>query len=130
MPPRRDSQEKPRSPRRSFFGTIYSTGTTTHPRFSIRWYEGKARRKRSGFKSRTDAAEALARVRAGLSDGTLIEKRRARISLDKAASEWLKLHSKPNLRSHDDNEERYRRHVKPYLGGVPLSAVSPGRILE
>jgi integrase len=130
MSPRRDSQEKARSSRRSFFGTIYSTGTTTHPRFSIRWYEGKARRKRSGFKSRTDAAEALARVRAGLSDGTLIEKRRARISLDKAASEWLKLHSKPNLRSHDDNEERYRRHVKPYLGGVPLSAVSPGRILE
>lgn len=131
MPRQPDSgaNPKPRGPRRSFFGTIYSTGTATHPRFSIRWYEGKARRKQSGFKSRTAAAEALARVRAGLSDGTLIEKRRARISFDRAAGEWLKLHSKPNLRSHDDNDERYKRHVKPYLGGVPLLAVSPGRIL-
>jgi hypothetical protein len=105
-----------------------SLGTSTHPSFAIRWYEGTARRKRSGFKSRTEAAEALARVRAGLSDGTLIAKRRASIGFDKAAEEWLRLHSKPNLRSHDDNVERYEKHVKPIFGTTPLVAITPTRV--
>lgn len=119
-----------RRTRRNNFGTILSTGTTTRPAFSIRWYEGSTRRKRSGFKTRTEAAEALARVRAGLSDGTLIEKRRASIGFDKAAEEWLRLHSEPNLRSHDDNVERYEKHVKPIFGTAPLVAITPARVLE
>ena len=66
----------------------------------------------------------------GLSDGTLIEKRRASIGFDKAAEEWLRLHSEPNLRSHDDNVERYEKHVKPIFGTAPLVAITPARVLE
>jgi integrase len=65
-----------------------------------------------------------------LGDGTLPEKRRSSIAFDKVAREWLDLHSKPNLRSHDDNEERYRKHVKPFFGDTPLAAVTGARLLE
>jgi integrase len=130
MPRSSRRKAEPRRARRNSFGTIIATGTSTHPRFSIRWWEGNRRRKQGGFKSRTDALEGLARVRAGLSDGTLITKRGASIGFDKAAEEWLDLHSKPNLRSHDDNEERYKRHVKPFFGTAPLAAITPARVLQ
>lgn len=119
-----------RRARRSNFGTIIATGTTTHPAFVIRWWEGSRRKKKSGFRTRTDAADALARIRSGLGDGTLIEKRRAAIGVDEVARQWLDLHSKPNLRSHQDNEERYRVHVAPFFGDAPLTAVGATRILE
>lgn len=119
-----------RRTRRNGFGSIYSVGTPTHPAFFIRWQEGSKRRKQSGFSTRKEAAEALARVRVGLGDGTLVEKRRGSMSFDVAAKEWLELHSKPNLRSHTDNEERYRKHVAPFFGDAPLNSIVPARILE
>jgi integrase len=120
----------PRRARRNTFGTIIPTGTATHPAFCVRWWEGSKRRQRSGYKTRTEAAEGLARVQTMLGDGTLPTKRRASIGFDKAADEWLTLHSKPNLRSHDDNEERYEKHVKPFFGDSPLAAVTAARVLE
>ena len=66
-----------RRARRNSFGTIIATGTTTNPAFVIRWWEGSRRKKKSGFRTRTEAAETLARIRTGLGDGTLVEKRRA-----------------------------------------------------
>jgi integrase len=120
-----------RRARRSSFGTIIATGTTTNPAFAIRWQEGSKRRKRSGFRSRTDAAEALARIRTGLGDGTLIERRRAGVAFGTVVDEWLNLHSKPNLRSHADNAERCRVHLTPFFGmDTPLAAITPARILE
>src|SRR5450432_260691 len=119
-----------RRARRNGFGTIIATGTTTHPAFVIRWWEGSRRKKKSGFRTRTEAAEALARVRTGLGDGTLVEKRRASVGFDEVARQWLDLHSKPNLRSHSDNEERYRNHVAPFFGNAPLTTVGATRILE
>jgi integrase len=116
--------------RRNSFGTIIATGTATKPAFVIRWWEGSRRKKKSGFRTRTDAAEALARIRTGLGDGTLVEKRRAAIGFDEVARQWLDLHSRPNLRSHADNEERYRVHVAPFFGDAPLTAVKATRILE
>jgi integrase len=119
-----------RRSRRNGFGTIIATGTATHPAFVIRWWEGSKRKKKSGFRTRTEAAEALARVRTGLGDGTLVDKRRAGIGFDEVAKQWLDLHSKPNLRSHEDNDERHRKHLAPFFGDCPLSAVTPTRILE
>lgn len=116
--------------RRNSFGSIYPIGTPTRPAFFIRWYEGSKRKKQSGFSTRTAAAEALARIRTGLGDGTLVEKRRAAIGFDEVARQWLDLHSKPNLRSHEDNEERYRVHVATFFGDCPLTAVTPTRILQ
>lgn len=124
MPPK----AKPR--RRGGFGYIVSKGTTTHPLFAIRWREGSTHKRKSGFKTRTEAAEALARIRVGLGDGTLVEKRRAGIGFDEVAKEWLKLHSKATLRSHDLNEMNYRIHVAPFFGDCPLQAVTSTRILE
>ena len=112
------------------FGYVISTGTSTHPAFAIRWREGSRHKQRSGFRTRTEAMEALARIRTGLGDGTLVEKRRAGIGFDEVARQWLDLHSKPNLRSHADNEERYRLHLATFFGDCPLLAVTPTRLLE
>src|SRR5439155_18032487 len=95
-------EKKGRPRRRGGFGYIVAKGTTAHPVFAVRWREGSRHKQKSGFKTRTEAAEALARVRVGLGDGTLVEKRRASIGFDQIAKEWLKLHSAPNLRSHAD----------------------------
>src|SRR3569833_1420392 len=93
--------------RRNGFGTIISTGTTTNPAFAIRWWEGSRRKQQSGFRRRTDAAEALARVRTGLGDGTLVEKRRAGIGFDEVARQWHDLHSRATLRTNELNEMNY-----------------------
>ena len=119
-----------RRARRNSFGTIIATGTATSPSFAVRWYEGSRRKKKSGFRTRTEAAEGLARIRTGLGDGTLVEKRRAVIGFDEVARQWLELHSRPNLRSHDDNDERYRVHVRPFFGDAPLTAITATRLLE
>jgi integrase len=34
------------------------------------------------------------------------------------------------LRSHDDNQERYEKHVKPFFGNAPLSSITGARVLE
>ena len=116
--------------RRGAFGCILSKGTTAHPAFTIRWHEGSRHKQKSGFKTRTEAAEALARVRVGLGDGTLVEKRRAGIGFDQVANEWLRLHSKATLRSHALNEMNYRVHVAPFFGDCPLNAITSTRLLE
>jgi hypothetical protein len=120
----------PRRARRNSFGTVISTGSKSNPAFSIRWWEGSQRRKTSGFKTRTEASEALARVRAGLSDGTMIVKRGASIGFDKVAESWLDLHSKPSLRSHSLNQLNYDAHVEPYFKDTPLAAVTAERVLK
>lgn len=127
---KRSAPPAARRTRRSGFGAIYSVGTPAHPAFFIRWFEGTKRKKQSGFTTRTAAAEALARIRTTLGDGTLVVKRRAKVGFDAVAMEWLELHSKPNLRSHEDNAGRYRIHLKPFLGDAPLTAVTATRILE
>src|SRR3954466_10727022 len=106
-----ENSRRSRRGRRSGFGAIYSTGTATRPAFFIRWFEGSKRKKQSGFITRTAAAEALARVRTGLGDGTLVQRRRAAVGFDAVGKEWLELHSKPNLRSHQDNVERFKLHL-------------------
>jgi hypothetical protein len=93
------------------------------------WGEIVARFRRSK-PAPSDATEALARVRAGLSDGTLIEKRKAGIAFSKVAESWLKLHSEPSLRSHSLNQHNYDAHVKPYFKDTPLVAVTPERVLR
>lgn len=118
-----------RRARRSGFGCVISTGTTTHPAFVIRWWEGSRRKQKSGFRTRTEAGEALARVRTGLGDGTLVEKRRADVGFDEVAKQWLTLHSASQLRSHSHNVGRFKSHLEPFFGDSPLRAIDPARIL-
>jgi integrase len=115
--------------RRNSFGTIISVGTPARREFGIRWWEGKVRRKVVGFQTKRDAADALAKVRIGLGDGTLSQERKASITFDEVAKEWLELVS-ANLRSHEADEIFYRGHVKPALGAKRLAAVTATTLLE
>lgn len=112
------------------FGSIVEEGTPTNPSFTIRYEEGSRRRGKRGYKSRRAAEEALARIRASRVDGVLEPKRATEVTLTEAGDEWLKLHSKPNLRSHEQNVIRWEIHIKPFFGDIPLPAITPTRILE
>jgi hypothetical protein len=116
------------------FGYVISMGTSSHPSFAIRWREGKGKaarhKQKGGFRTKTDAMEALSRIRTGLGDGTLIQKRRAGVGFAQVAREWLELHSRATLRSHELNQMNYTKHVEPFFGDCPLSAVTATRILE
>lgn len=111
------------------FGAIYSTGTPTRPRFFVRWYEGSKRRKLSGFKSKTEAQAALARLQAGLADGTSLPRKREQVSFHEAAQQWLTQHSAVmTKRSHALNLMNYKQHLQPFFGEVPIAAVDAKRI--
>lgn len=121
-------KRKRRAGRRDF-GSIYTDGTTTDPRFSVMWEEGGKRRRKRGFGTRTEAEQFLARIRTALSDGVLDAHRKAEVSLSSVGEEWLRSHSAVKLRSHDHNVQRWRG-VLTFFGSATLSAVSPTRILE
>lgn len=117
--------------RRGDFGYIIGSGRDGNEApFKIRWREGGKHRKKSGYRTKTDAQAALHRIHAALADGTLVAQRRASIGLDSVAQDWLRLHSAPALRSHKLNLHNYTRHIKPFFADCPLRAVTPAKILE
>lgn len=123
-------EKKGRPRRRGGFGYIVSKGTTTHPLFAVRWREGSRHKQLGGFETKKAAADELAAIRAGMADGTLLQKRRAEVSFASVAKDWLKLHSAPNLRSHGDNAQRYATHVEPFFGETPIGQVTAKKLLE
>lgn len=116
--------------RRRDFGVIIPEGTTTRPAFSIRWWEGGKWRRKRGFRTKTDAAAELARVRTLLADGVLDAHRRADVTLSAVADEWLRTHSAVKLRSHQDNQERWKPLEDFFGRATCLKEVTPSRILE
>jgi integrase len=122
-------RQRRRAGRRDF-GTIKSDGSPTNPRFSVRWYEGGRQRRKRGFEQRGDAEGFLARVRTALSDGVLDAHRRSQVMLATVADEWLRTHSAVRLRSHADNQERWKRLEKFFGRDLAASDVTPTRILE
>jgi len=122
------SAQKRRRP--GAWGYIVSLGTTTAPSFAIRYRDedrtGKLRhRQESGFRTRGAANEALQAKKAAAGAKGEAPKRFAEV-----AAEWLKLHSAPNLRSHQDNVERYTKHVAPALGEVLIDRITMAALLE
>jgi len=115
--------------RRNSFGTIISVGTPAKRKFAIRWWEGKVRRKVTGFATKKEAADALAKVRVGLGDGTLAQKRKGETTFGDVAQKWLELHSS-KLRSHAADRSYYRGHVEPVFGHLPVASVTPTCLLE
>jgi hypothetical protein len=112
------------------FGSIYADGTTSDPRHSVMWWEGGKRRRKRGFRTRTEAEAFLARVRTALSDGVLDAHRRSEVTLAAVADEWLRTHSAVKLRSHSDNIERWRRFTEFFGPSAAICEVTPSRILE
>jgi len=127
--PRIARKARRRAGRRDF-GTIKADGTATNPRFSVRWYEGGRQRRKRGFAKRGDAEAFLSRIRTALSDGLLEVHRRGEVLLATVADEWLRTHSAVSLRSHTDNQERWKRLAEFFGPDLAVSDVTPSRILE
>ncbi|HVT06748.1 MAG TPA: tyrosine-type recombinase/integrase [Polyangia bacterium] len=114
------------------FGTVKEDRHSARgtPRFSAVWWEGGRQRRKRGFTKRGDAEAFLARIRTALADGVLQAHRRADVTLAVVASEWLTTHSAVRLRSHDDNEQRWKTIGEFFGASASLSDITPGRIME
>lgn len=112
------------------FGTIKQDRGGGDPRFSAVWWEGGRQRKKRGFTKRGDAEAFLARIRTALADGVLQAHRRGAVTLAVVADEWLKSHSAVRLRSHGDNEQRWKTIGEFFGPSAALSEIAPGRIME
>ena len=123
-----DGKRKRRASRRDF-GSIKTDGTPTDPRFSAMWWEGGKQHRKRGFRTRTETSAFLAKVRTSMGDGTLAAARRAEALFTDVGEEWLKLHSAA-LRSHHENEIRWRKRIKVAFDGLTLAAVTSARVLE
>jgi hypothetical protein len=112
------------------FGTIKQDRAGGEPRFSAVWWEGGRQRRKRGFTKRGDAEAFLARIRTALADGVLEAHRRAEVTLAVVADEWLSTHSAVRLRSHGDNEQRWKTIGEFFGATAALSDITPGRIMD
>lgn len=79
------------------------------------------------FPNATAAGRAAERARADLAQGGWIDPRRSAISLDGWMDEWMPNRPvRPYTRTKDT--ERYRVHIKPWLGSMQLVKLTPYQI--
>ncbi|MCG5054627.1 MAG: site-specific integrase [Myxococcales bacterium] len=126
--PRR-APRKRRASKRDF-GSVVSTGTPTAPSFTVRWVEGGRRRGRRGFRTKTEAQAFLAKVRVAAESGLLDAHRAGETTLADVGREWLRTHSKPKLRSHEDNVQRWGLVVQHFGERLAVNELTHGRIVD
>lgn len=79
------------------------------------------------FATMTAAGRAAEQERARISSGNWVDPRRSRISLDEWMTLWWPARSvRPQTQEKD--QERYRVHIQPYLGHVPLVGITPFQV--
>ena len=126
------SAEQSRKPRVVVDATSAASPPTAHRRFRSSPPSGSraaGKRRKRGFATRAAAEEHLAKVRASMADGTLAVARRAEALFTDVGDEWLRLHS-ATLRSHRENQIRWKHRIKPFFSGLTLAAVTSSKVLE
>lgn len=79
------------------------------------------------FPNVTAAARAAEKARTDVRAGAWLDPRRSTITLDAWMVEWM-----PNrpirASTRDKDQERYDKHIKPWLGSLPLARITPYQI--
>jgi integrase len=101
-------------------------------RYQIR-YPGPDGRIRTGpetYERKSDADKALVLIEAQLSSGNWTDPDRGKVKLGAYASKWIT--ERPGLRVRTMDLYRWllRKHIEPYLGGVPIARLSPQMVRE
>jgi integrase len=101
-------------------------------RYQVRYrgLDGKLRSHAVTFPRKTDADRALALIEAEIAQGAWTDPDRAKIKLADYADVWIS--QRPGLRPRTVEIYRglLRRHVAPYLGGVPLGKIDTPMIRD
>ncbi len=101
-------------------------------RFQIR-YPGPDGRMRTGsetYERKGDAERALVLIEAQITAGEWADPERGRVKLADYASAWITQRPKLRPRTVDLYRWLLRKHIAPYLGGVPLGKLSTAMIRE
>ena len=101
-------------------------------RYQIR-YPGPDGRIRTGpetYERKGDADKALVLIEAQLSSGDWTDPDRGKVKLGVYASKWITERSGLRIRTMDLYRWLLRKHIEPYLGGVPIVRLSPQMIRE
>ena len=101
-------------------------------RYQIR-YPGPDGRIRTGpetYERKGEADKALVLIEAQLSSGNWTDPDRGKVKLSAYASKWIT--ERPGLRVRTMDLYRWllRKHIEPYLGGVPIARLSPQMVRE
>ena len=101
-------------------------------RYQIR-YPGPDGRMRTGpetYERRSDADRALVMIEAQIRSGEWTDPERGKVKLADYGSAWIT--ERPGLRPRTMDLYRWllRKHVEPYLGGVPVGRLSTRQIRE
>ena len=116
-------------PRHRRFGNIRKR---TSGRYQIR-HPGPDGRIRAGFETyerKSDAERALALIEAQMISGEWADSDRSKIKLENYAAYWIAQRAGLRPRTVDHYAWLYRKHINPYLGGVPLGRLSTPMIRE
>jgi integrase len=101
-------------------------------RYQIR-YPGPDGRIRTGpetYERKGDADKALVLIEAQLSSGDWTDPDRGKVKLGVYASKWITERPGLRIRTMDLYRWLLRKHIEPYLGGVPIARLSPQMIRE
>ena len=98
-------------------------------RYQIR-YPGPDGRMRTGpetYERRSDADRALVMIEAQIRSGEWTDPERGKVKLADYGSAWIT--ERPGLRPRTMDLYRWllRKHIEPYLGGVPIGSCRPAR---
>ena len=101
-------------------------------RYQIR-YPGPDGRTRTGpetYERKSDADKALVMVEAQMTSGTWTDPERGKIKLGDYAATWIT--QRPGLRPRTVDLYRWllKKHIEPYIGGVPVSKMSTRLVRE
>lgn len=96
--------------------------------FRARLYiDGKRVTLGATYRTAGEAAAALAEARTDARRGDYIDRKRSTVTLDAWFAEWMPERDvRPNTLRCD--QRRYRLHIKPYLGSLPLVKITPYRV--
>ena len=110
-------------------GSVFNRGTKDRPLWYVQYREGgRWKMANSRQTSKAKALRFLHLAEERVAQGKVgIEPDKPATLFGAVADEWLKLHSKVELVSHDDNVGRMK-HLREVFGELQVSEITPGRI--
>jgi len=98
-------------------------------RYRARWREWPGGPQRSKtFRRKVDAQDFLTGIEHALRSGTYVDPNAGRITLGDWWEQWHSTRADLRWSTETRNEIRWRLHIEPYLGDVPLAAIDRARL--